>query len=1174
MDKWKRQDINNLDFKELCESFYYYKRKMGYGPAAIEEYDANVFICIFKDKEQLISNWEKINYMIAFRVQKRSEIIIEKSNFYFCLFVNESIGSDNKSRIQGNSFCAKKYIFEEKLMNEKEYLERADARIFSLEIEKTVGETFKINRIELQNFRRYEGNLKIDLTGKNKKPSAFTLIYAPNGYGKTSLFDGLEYAFKGEVERIVDLIKSNKDQPLKGAIYHNKNCADKPAYSQIELEDGRIIKRNVASIKDGKNDSRLNQLGKNSGLNIIGSTMDKEKWNRIILPHDKIDTFISAYTPTERYKEWMKSAPELEAERENFIESYKALRDKEISLEKIEKEIKELKKELTKIEKSKVAVIQLGKLCEEYNALAKSEDSLFFNETKSSLEIYNNLLNKIAKRIRYIKGEVLTSYDLKLEQGKNIRNGKIRDAESLEFELKNVEDKKQKFIEQKDKYRKFVNIEKDIKTIEEKFDQLKKKKDPLDTIYELGIERVEDEKNRYLELNKEIAGIEKTEKYFELENKKSEKAFNDLIKKTTEIQKIIDSKEMLISIEEKIETISKEKKNILIKKQDIRRIKEAINKFDELIKLKKKESERIDTIKIPRNISELSIIKWAEVESFLSNEEQMQLKTYENCWRELKKELEVREEIQNQENKIAEETKKICELGSEFLLNHREQTSCPLCKEPFANWEELFERVNRVGKTTEKENREKRQLIINHINELDIEYEKFYNMFFSKKENEQVKRLDQLIIYEREKNNKEIQLGNLEIEIDSLRKKIQLNEEWLENQDIILNEYSMEEWEMWLENKKVECRKLQLQKDELKKKIEELHTIRQNNKAHVEIKSKQKESIIDNSKLYSMILFLMEKPDEFDVGFERNSLKTSIELLRTEEKKKRNDLMKYKECGQIDEMDIKQKVSECDTEIANLQELKKQACIFENFSPEGMEKSINTWEKEKKNYEAQLELLYEMREENGARTYFEKYTAICKKIENQNKNLENKVLQIRKVKKSYEIEKNTLEMKLKDYFSQTIMNEIYQKIDPHEIMKNVTYHLNFNEKDEPQLFIEVCEGEESSKEVYRPETYFSTAQLNTVAFSSFFGRALSTNNLPVKTICIDDPIGHFDDMNILGFTDMVRCILEKQDCQIIMSTHEEKVYQIMKRKLDPNFYNTLFIQLDNSEKVIWNRANC
>lgn len=41
MDKWKKQDINNLEFEGLCENFYYYKRKMGYGPAAIKEYDAN-----------------------------------------------------------------------------------------------------------------------------------------------------------------------------------------------------------------------------------------------------------------------------------------------------------------------------------------------------------------------------------------------------------------------------------------------------------------------------------------------------------------------------------------------------------------------------------------------------------------------------------------------------------------------------------------------------------------------------------------------------------------------------------------------------------------------------------------------------------------------------------------------------------------------------------------------------------------------------------------------------------------------------------------------------------------------------------------------------------------------------------------------------------------------------
>lgn len=465
-------------------------------------------------------------------------------------------------------------------------------------------------------------------------------------------------------------------------------------------------------------------------------------------------------------------------------------------------------------------------------------------------------------------------------------------------------------------------------------------------------------------------------------------------------------------------------------------------------------------------------------------------------------------------------------------------------------------------------------MIINRINEIDIEYEKFYSILFSKKENEQIKLLDQIRAYEREKNNKEIQLEKLEIEIDSLKKAIQLNEEWLKNRDIILTEYSMEKWKIWLENKEAECRKLQSQKEELKAKIERLHTIRRNNKEHIDIKTKQKESIVNDSKLYSMILFMIEKPDEFDVEFERNALKKLIEFFESEEKKKQNELIQYEDYAQIDETDIKQKVSKCDTEIENLQELKKQVSIFESFSQEGIEKSINTWKKEKENYETQLELLYEMEEENSARTYFEKYAKICKMIENQNSNREKKLLQIQEVKGIYEKEKDNLETKLKDYFSQAIMNEIYQKIDPHEIMKNVTYHLNFNEKDEPQLFIEVCEKEKSDKEFYRPETYFSTAQLNTVAFSSFFGRALSVSNLPIKTICIDDPIGHFDDMNILGFTDMIRCILEKQDCQIIMSTHEEKVYQIMKRKLDPNFYNTSFIQLDNSKKVVWDKTNC
>lgn len=162
-----------------------------------------------------------------------------------------------------------------------------------------------------------------------------------------------------------------------------------------------------------------------------------------------------------------------------------------------------------------------------------------------------------------------------------------------------------------------------------------------------------------------------------------------------------------------------------------------------------------------------------------------------------------------------------------------------------------------------------------------------------------------------------------------------------------------------------------------------------------------------------------------------------------------------------------------------------------------------------------------------------------------------------------------LENLLKSYFSQSIMNEIYMKIEPHEVMKNVDYHLDFNEKDEPELSINAV----NSKDDYcRPEIYFSTAQLNTVAFSSFFSRALDSSDLQIQTICVDDPIGHFDDMNILGFTDMIRSILETKKCQIIMSTHDEKIFQIMERKLSSTYYNSKFIKLTESGAVTWKHS--
>ena len=138
-----------------------------------------------------------------------------------------------------------------------------------------------------------------------------------------------------------------------------------------------------------------------------------------------------------------------------------------------------------------------------------------------------------------------------------------------------------------------------------------------------------------------------------------------------------------------------------------------------------------------------------------------------------------------------------------------------------------------------------------------------------------------------------------------------------------------------------------------------------------------------------------------------------------------------------------------------------------------------------------------------------------------------------------------------------LLDEIDQDWEPD--YKKVSYEIMYNdEKNEPELYIKTQADE---REPYHPELFFSTAQLNTVALSSFLSRALSLTGIPIGTIVIDDPVGHFDDMNILGFADLMRSIIEKSKKQIVITTHDETVYQIFRRKLPPEIYRSRFIDM-------------
>jgi exonuclease SbcC len=95
-----------------------------------------------------------------------------------------------------------------------------------------------------------------------------------------------------------------------------------------------------------------------------------------------------------------------------------------------------------------------------------------------------------------------------------------------------------------------------------------------------------------------------------------------------------------------------------------------------------------------------------------------------------------------------------------------------------------------------------------------------------------------------------------------------------------------------------------------------------------------------------------------------------------------------------------------------------------------------------------------------------------------------------------------------------------------------------------------------------PHAYYSESQLQVAMLSLFLSAALTQTWSPFAPILLDDPVTHFDDMNAYALLDLIKG-LENDPCvgnrrrQFIVSTCEEKFYRLMRRKfsdMDAIFY--------------------
>lgn len=162
-----------------------------------------------------------------------------------------------------------------------------------------------------------------------------------------------------------------------------------------------------------------------------------------------------------------------------------------------------------------------------------------------------------------------------------------------------------------------------------------------------------------------------------------------------------------------------------------------------------------------------------------------------------------------------------------------------------------------------------------------------------------------------------------------------------------------------------------------------------------------------------------------------------------------------------------------------------------------------------------------------------------------------------------EIVISKLRERVEAFFFTDLINAIYSKIDPHPSFKTVQFVADFGSSDKPGLNI-VLQDEKG--DIISPMLYFSAAQLNILSLSVFLANALHATDksgAALDVILIDDPIQSMDSINVLATIDLLRNVSERFDKQIIISTHDENFFGLLKRKIPTDVFKSKFLQLES-----------
>ncbi|MFW2037293.1 AAA family ATPase [Acinetobacter ursingii] len=1029
----------------------------------------------------------------------------------------------------------------------------------------------KIKKVEIEAFRAYKSKSDgtFDFTNEGDIPSNFVAIYAPNGFGKSSFYDAVEWAVTNYLERLGgEYNKTNFESAAKSTKAPNegqKILRNKYAANQV------ITKVTVSTTRPKPFENKLPKLRSNGRDLSFGDKRQRrnEFFRRVVLSQDEIDRFLREAKPQERYAK--------------FMESFGG--DIEIVRKELSALISDNNAELSVLNKQRQSLIEDLKqpinlsVFEHFNAVAAE-----LNAAGENIVLPDE---KFSSQSEYQLNASLVSRQHELN---TLLQAKTKTSEALADRLAKIPEIERHInyqVEQKTQLSRLLKGVADADKYQMLFDSYNKCVEDQKQAHVRLIRLIEIAENaeNFLITESRLLELSTIQKTLTEERSKSIISLSSLEQQLNELNselKIADDRTLLLrnSVDNAgpvYVSLSNHRAQIGILRQQItaKEITIQVDKIqlDEL----NRELREISALNITTNL----LLTGNVGGGFFDQDKIEQLRRFQADLDLIEVHNQALSATQKALTEQMEQHEQLIAIGLDYLAVQPSHI-CPLCTTHHSSLETLLEKVKSQNLISELSLENSRNLSLSFMRQKElreaiqaitqqaVEAQVQQLATLHKKLTEVSERYAQAVS---EKSTLEAEYKTLEVGITELEKLV-----WgLSNDELV---------------SRVEAELSQLATKRLNLLARQAELSTQVQSVTTWIKSK-------DSELYELISESERKSSELvyvtvKTYLNENAIAASDLKKHCEAKKNELDaeVLKYKVASEslagqsnvlqqemmadgtwVDFTNLKLQKDDLEVSLARSQtavnafyeSLSNIIIIHPEETLETVKGLITAAVEDCRLHVQELDKLL-----NSIKLLLElmaSFKPYIKRISLQEEltNVELQLEQRNRVDVALAAERDAIVDSLKtlinNFFYEDLINSIYRKIDPHPAFKKVEFKADFDSAN-PGLNIVVSDG---AGEQISPILYFSAAQTNILSLSVFLASALHAKDdegNPVDVILIDDPIQSMDSINILSTIDLLRSICLQFGKQIIISTHDENFFNLLQRKIPTQILGSKFLQLE------------